>query len=82
MMPRHKRRETAAVATASTRSCCPRRGLPLLAVGMVVVVFMMLMPGGSISVFNQPTPTPTAQPTAEPTEGTDPGAYAYAPDIQ
>ena len=35
---------------------------------MVVVVFMMLMPGGSISVFNQPTPTPTAQPTAEPTE--------------
>ncbi len=81
MMPRHKRRNGRRRYRLNPK-LLPTAGLTLLAVGMVVVVFMMLMPGGSISVFNQPTPTPTAQPTAEPHRGTDPGAYAYAPDIQ
>ena len=67
MMPRHKRRNGRRRYRLNPK-LLPTAGLTLLAVGMVVVVFMMLMPGGSISVFNQPTPTPTAQPTAEPTE--------------
>ncbi len=71
MMPRHKRR-TGRRRYRLNPKLLPTALLTLLAVGMVVVVFMLVLPGGSISVFNQPTAAPTQAPTAEPTEAPTP----------
>lgn len=66
MMPRHKRRQGRRRYRLNPR-VLPTALLTLLAVGMVVMVFCLLKPGGPISAFSQPTQAPTAEPTAEPT---------------
>ena len=54
MMPRHKRRQGRRRYRLNPR-VLPTALLTLLAVGMVVMVFCLLKPGGPISAFSQPT---------------------------
>lgn len=67
MMPRHKRRRGRRRYRLNPK-LLPTALLTLVAVGMVVMVFMMVLPGGSMSVFSQPTQAPTQAPTQEPTQ--------------